>query len=165
MAAAIAPPIEAPLGRYVRWALAVTAGSMPLYVVRWHIGPLPIINYIQNLNSLDNLICAPDVIGVCMCSNKIVDLLDVITLQSFEDDLAFACVTSINQDGLAVRRDEKNRITINRPDIENVNLKFFTRRRRRLRLPPRVYVFPSNIGDCNKANYLNGNPTSAALLS
>lgn len=41
MAAAIAPPIEAPLGRYVRWALAVTAGSMPLYVVRWHIGPLP----------------------------------------------------------------------------------------------------------------------------
>lgn len=41
MAAAIATPIEAPLGRYVRWALAVTAASMPLYVVRWHIGPLP----------------------------------------------------------------------------------------------------------------------------
>jgi putative inorganic carbon (HCO3(-)) transporter len=41
MAAAVAPVHEAPLARYVRWALALTAASMPLYVVRWHIGPLP----------------------------------------------------------------------------------------------------------------------------
>jgi putative inorganic carbon (HCO3(-)) transporter len=41
MAAAVAPNREAPLGRYVRWALVVTAASMPLYVVRWRIGPLP----------------------------------------------------------------------------------------------------------------------------
>jgi O-antigen ligase len=32
---------EAPLVRYSRWALAVTVGCMPLYVVRYHIGPLP----------------------------------------------------------------------------------------------------------------------------
>jgi len=27
--------------RLTRWALAVTAAAMPLYVVRWHIGPVP----------------------------------------------------------------------------------------------------------------------------
>jgi putative inorganic carbon (HCO3(-)) transporter len=32
---------EAPLVRYSRWALAVTVGCMPLYVVRYHIGPFP----------------------------------------------------------------------------------------------------------------------------
>ena len=32
---------EAPLIRFSRWALAVTVGCMPLYVVRYHIGPLP----------------------------------------------------------------------------------------------------------------------------
>ena len=41
MAAAVAPVHEAPLGRYIRWALVLTAASMPLYVVRWRLGPLP----------------------------------------------------------------------------------------------------------------------------
>lgn len=27
--------------RLTRWALAITAAAMPLYVVRWHLGPLP----------------------------------------------------------------------------------------------------------------------------
>jgi O-antigen ligase len=41
----VATPVEeiseAPLVRYSRWALAVTVGCMPLYVVRYHIGPFP----------------------------------------------------------------------------------------------------------------------------
>jgi putative inorganic carbon (HCO3(-)) transporter len=41
MAAAVAPVHEAPLGRYLRWVLVLTAASMPLYVVRWRLGPLP----------------------------------------------------------------------------------------------------------------------------
>jgi O-antigen ligase len=32
---------ESSLLRYSRWGLIVTAGSLPLYVVRWHYGPLP----------------------------------------------------------------------------------------------------------------------------
>ena len=32
---------EAQLIRYSRWALAVTVGCLPLYVVRFHVGPLP----------------------------------------------------------------------------------------------------------------------------
>lgn len=39
--AADAPMHEAPLSRYVRWALALVVMSMPLYAIRWHIGPLP----------------------------------------------------------------------------------------------------------------------------
>jgi putative inorganic carbon (hco3(-)) transporter len=41
MAAAVTPVQAPPLVRYVRWALVVTAASMPLYVVRWRLGPLP----------------------------------------------------------------------------------------------------------------------------
>jgi O-antigen ligase len=41
MVAVGAPIHDALLGRSVHWALAVTVASMPLYVVRWHIGPLP----------------------------------------------------------------------------------------------------------------------------
>ena len=32
---------EGALLRYSRWGLVVTAGALPLYVVRWHYGPLP----------------------------------------------------------------------------------------------------------------------------
>jgi O-antigen ligase len=32
---------EAQLIRYSRWALAVTVGCLPLYVIRFHLGPLP----------------------------------------------------------------------------------------------------------------------------
>ncbi|HEY8953291.1 MAG TPA: hypothetical protein VIP78_12100, partial [Candidatus Dormibacteraeota bacterium] len=32
---------EASLLRYSRWMLIVTIGALPLYVVRWHYGPLP----------------------------------------------------------------------------------------------------------------------------
>ena len=41
MAAQLAHVPEAPLLRYARWALAVTVACMPLYVVRFRIGPLP----------------------------------------------------------------------------------------------------------------------------
>ena len=41
MAVAVAPIHESPLARSVRWALAVTVASMPLYVVRWRVGPFP----------------------------------------------------------------------------------------------------------------------------
>ena len=39
-----APPsqaAESSLLRYSRWLLTVTVGALPLYVVRWHYGPLP----------------------------------------------------------------------------------------------------------------------------
>jgi putative inorganic carbon (hco3(-)) transporter len=39
--AADAPIREPLLSRSVRWTLAVVVMSMPLYAVRWHIGPLP----------------------------------------------------------------------------------------------------------------------------
>jgi hypothetical protein len=58
-----------------------------------------------------------------MCGDKIVELLDVVAFQRFEYDLAFACITSINQDGFAVRGDNKNGISINWSNVENVNLK------------------------------------------
>src|SRR5260370_9839292 len=32
---------ETQLIRYSRWALFVTAACLPLYVVRWHYGPVP----------------------------------------------------------------------------------------------------------------------------
>ena len=32
--------IDVPLLRYTRWALAITAAALPLYVVKWQIGPL-----------------------------------------------------------------------------------------------------------------------------
>src|ERR1700694_1843612 len=32
---------EAQLIRYSRWALAVTVACLPLYVVRFHVGPIP----------------------------------------------------------------------------------------------------------------------------
>jgi O-antigen ligase len=41
MATSPAPVSEAPLIRYSRWALAVTVACMPLYVVRYRIGPIP----------------------------------------------------------------------------------------------------------------------------
>jgi putative inorganic carbon (hco3(-)) transporter len=40
MATAAEAP-ESSLLRYSRWALIVTVGALPLYVVRWHYGPLP----------------------------------------------------------------------------------------------------------------------------
>ena len=45
------PVSEAPLIRYSRWALALTVACMPLYVVRWHIGPLP-TTLLENLTLL-----------------------------------------------------------------------------------------------------------------
>ncbi len=41
MVAHVAHVSEAPLFRYARWALAVTVACIPLYVVRYRIGPLP----------------------------------------------------------------------------------------------------------------------------
>src|SRR5712691_628692 len=41
MATRVADVSETPLIRYSRWALAVTAACMPLYVVRYRIGPVP----------------------------------------------------------------------------------------------------------------------------
>jgi O-antigen ligase len=41
MATRVAIVSETPLIRYSRWALAVTTACMPLYVVRYHIGPIP----------------------------------------------------------------------------------------------------------------------------
>jgi len=41
MATSRARVSEAPLIRYSRWALAVTVACMPLYVVRYRIGPIP----------------------------------------------------------------------------------------------------------------------------
>jgi putative inorganic carbon (HCO3(-)) transporter len=41
MATRVADVSETPLIRYSRWALAVTVASMPLYVVRYRIGPIP----------------------------------------------------------------------------------------------------------------------------
>ena len=41
MATRVADVSETPLIRYSRWALAVTIACMPLYVVRYSIGPFP----------------------------------------------------------------------------------------------------------------------------
>src|SRR5713226_4994111 len=41
MATRVADVSETPLIRYSRWALAVTVACMPLYVVRYRIGPIP----------------------------------------------------------------------------------------------------------------------------
>lgn len=41
MATAAAQASETSLLRYSRWMLYATVGAMPLYVVRWHYGPLP----------------------------------------------------------------------------------------------------------------------------
>ena len=41
MATLAARVTRAPLLTYARWMLYVTVGAMPLYVVRWHYGPLP----------------------------------------------------------------------------------------------------------------------------
>ncbi len=41
MATRVADLSEAPLLRYSRWALAVTVACMPLFVVRYRIGPIP----------------------------------------------------------------------------------------------------------------------------
>jgi putative inorganic carbon (HCO3(-)) transporter len=42
---------EPTLLKLTRWALAVTAAAMPLYLVRWHIGPLP-TTLLENLELL-----------------------------------------------------------------------------------------------------------------
>src|SRR5690349_1287215 len=41
VATAAAEASETSLLRYTRWMLYATVGAMPLYVVRWHYGPLP----------------------------------------------------------------------------------------------------------------------------
>jgi len=41
IAAPAAQVTESSLLRYSRWLLVVTVGALPLYVVRWHYGPLP----------------------------------------------------------------------------------------------------------------------------
>ena len=41
MATVDATASETSLVRYARWSLYATAASLPLYVVRWHYGPLP----------------------------------------------------------------------------------------------------------------------------
>jgi O-antigen ligase len=41
MATVAAPTAETSLLRYSRWGLYATAAGLPLYVVRWHYGPLP----------------------------------------------------------------------------------------------------------------------------
>jgi len=41
MATRVADVSETPLIRYSRWALAVTVACMPLYVVRYRVGPIP----------------------------------------------------------------------------------------------------------------------------
>ena len=41
MAFALSTIYSTPLHRYCRWSLAATVACMPLYVVRYHVGPLP----------------------------------------------------------------------------------------------------------------------------
>jgi O-antigen ligase len=41
MAAQVSETQESSLVQYSRWALIVTIGALPLYVIRWHYGPLP----------------------------------------------------------------------------------------------------------------------------
>ncbi len=41
MATQVSLASETQLVRYTRWALAITFACMPLYVVRWHVGPIP----------------------------------------------------------------------------------------------------------------------------
>src|SRR5688572_20770521 len=101
-------------------------------------------------------------IGMRMCGNEIVELLDVIPFQRLEYGLAFAVVSGINQNCFTVGRNDQNRITIDRSNIENKNLELAARRRRRLRLPPRQSVFPPNVSSCDKYNCEYCNRTSTA---
>jgi hypothetical protein len=65
-------------------------------------------------------------IGMRMGADKIVELLNVVALQRVENDFTLAGITSVNQDCLASRRDNENRIAITRPNIKYMNLKFAT---------------------------------------
>ena len=63
------PPVsfhETPLARYSRLALGVTVGCAPLYVVRWHIGPLP-TTLLENLTLLTIALYA----GACIRSRRL----------------------------------------------------------------------------------------------
>ena len=56
-----APPVrEVPLHTYTRWALTITVASAPLYVLRWHIGPLP-TTLLENLIWITFALYAVDV--------------------------------------------------------------------------------------------------------
>src|ERR1041384_5284945 len=53
---------------------------------------VPVINHVQNFYCLENFSRATKMIRVWMRGDEIVELLHVVTLQRFDDGLAFRCV-------------------------------------------------------------------------
>src|SRR5437763_798148 len=93
--------------------------------------------------------------------DKVIETLNLVTLQRIEYDFALASVAGINQSSFAGRRDNQDGIAFYRSDVEHVNLQL-AGRFRRTRTPPREHPFPAH--DCARAqqNYEHCNRTSAS---
>ncbi len=87
-----------------------------------------------------------DVIRVRMRRDEVVELLDFVTLQSFEDDFAFARITSIDKNGLTPGRQNQSRIAFDRANIKHNDFQF-AGRFWRLGTPPRQ----SPLDECKRA--------------
>ena len=77
-----------------------------------------------DFRGLNHFVCATNMIRMRMRADKIIQLLNVVALQGFENGLSFAGVSGINQYRLARGRHYQNRIAINGSHIQHVNPKF-----------------------------------------
>ena len=90
------------------------------------VGGAQVLTYGNNRLVLNPTVGAAKVIGMWMCTNEVVELLNVVALQRFQHDFPLARISSINEDRLASGRNNKNRVTIARSYIQYVNLKLPT---------------------------------------
>src|SRR6476661_3602417 len=99
-----------------------------------------------------------------MSDNQIIKLLDVVTLQSFNNNFSFACITCINENCLSTSGCDQYRITIHWTNIQNSNLKFPGRGRRFL-FPPWQYIPITEKGTNTRQSYQDCNCTTTSATS
>jgi hypothetical protein len=124
-----------------------------------------VINHVQDFGGFENFVGAANVIGMRMGGDKVVELLDVVTFQRFNDNFAFARVARVDQNRLAARRDDQNGVAFDGPNIKHVNLKLATGRRRRSQFPARPNIFPPQQASGAKHNHQNRNRAPATFKS
>ena len=57
-----------------------------------------------------------------MRGDKVIESFDLVALQRVKHDLAFAGVAGVNQNRFTGRRDDKDRITFDWPNVQHMHL-------------------------------------------
>src|ERR1044072_9490654 len=105
---------------------------------------MSIVDHVQDFYGLEDFSSAANMIGLRMSGDEVVELLDVVPLECFDNSLSLGCVARVEQHGFAGRRGYANRVAVDSTNIENANRQLTTRGRRRLRAPPRQHILPAD---------------------